>query len=643
MEDWSLTSEYFSLILLVVIALFMHGNESVHKFHRRYFVYIGSLTLSGISILLNIAAVNVISNISGHSIIFAVVLNTAYFLVSWLMVTVMVYYLFLRLFEFIYDNIYILRTRIMLTVIYFIFVLLLVYNFFSGVIFYFDEAGEYCRGPLNFIGYLLPIIDVTLLLVSYIRHRKTVGLATEKVLFVAAPIALLLMIYQMQYPDYLLNGAISAIVNLIIFISYRGERDDRDFQTGLESRHSFATEIMQRTDERSHYQIILVKVRYLSRIVRVYGQSGYNTILFQLGDMFRKLAAGKGMAFRYSEERFALIFDGAETNLCDERLDMITERMERRFKLGKYETVLKFSAIDFRYNGQEWSEEDINSYLTNALHIAMTEDTEKLPFTEEIFFHHQLREYILKSMHTALDDGRFKILYQPVYYHHSGKFESAEALLRMNDEDGKPISPSDFIPIAEETGFLDELLEFLLENVCRLLASGKIKDLNAISINLPIREFLRSDLKVRFRVILQKYNIKPKQVKLEITERDIDETGCNAINMINDLAADGYCFMLDDFGVAYSNLSRVLTIPFETVKIDRSIVLLMGEHENYRSIMREHVVPLFRELGQNVLAEGVETSEMVDFVLESGIDRIQGYYYAKPMTEADLIEWYKAH
>ena len=101
--------------------------------------------------------------------------------------------------------------------------------------------------------------------------------------------------------------------------------------------------------------------------------------------------------------------------------------------------------------------------------------------------------------------------------------------------------------------------------------------------------------------------------------------------------------MLDDFGVAYSNLSRVLTIPFETVKIDRSIVLLMGEHENYRSIMREHVVPLFRKLGQNVLAEGVETSEMADFVLESGIDRIQGYYYAKPMTEADLIEWYKSH
>ena len=640
MNEWSLVSEYFALILLMLIALFIHDTKAVHGFQRRRYYYLAALSLSAIAILLNISATTIIENIADHSVILAMTLNTLYFLVCWLAITVMVYYLFLRVLEFVYDTVSLTRARVLLWLVLLTFTVLLFYNLFSGILFYFDNGKIYCRGPLNFTAYALPIIDVFFLIWSFVKHRRYVGNATQKALFVAIPITLLLIAYQVQYPEHLLNGSILAIINLIIFISYRGDADDLDFLTNLDNRHSFEANLIEKTEKHESYQIILVKIRYFSRIVSIFGQSGYNAILFQLGETMRKLAGDKGTAFRYSEERFALMFNDADTVSCEKRLAETVNRMRERYNLGQYETTLEFYAIDLRYSGQEWHVEDIDSYLNQAVQQALSEDKEVLPFTEQLFFRHQLREYILRSMHTALEDGRFHIYYQPVYYHSSGKFESCEALMRMNDETGNPISPGEFIPVAEETGMLDKLLEFLLENACRLLSGGEIEDLKSVSINLPIREFLRSGLKDRFRTILDRYGVRPEQIKLEITERDVDETGSDALKVINDLHNEGFPFMLDDFGIAYSNLSRVLSIPFESIKLDRSLVLLLEEKAADFNVLKEYIIPLFFQLGQNIVAEGVETAEMADYVLSCGIDRIQGYYYARPMSKKELLEWY---
>ena len=642
MNDWSLVSEYISLILLIIIALFLHGSKAIHGLQKRRNYYYASLILSTVSILLNIACVYVMEDIHGQSTTVAFILNTAYFVASWIMITVMIYYLFLRVLEFVYDKRHINRVRIILIIVLFIFAALLVYNIFSGIIFSFNADGNYVRGPLNAIGYVLPLFEVLMLLFCYTIHRKSVGFATQRVLFVGAPIALLLMVFQMVYPDHLLNGALCAIVNLIIFISYGGDREEQDPLTGLDNRHCFSSEILHRTEGGQKYQIIVIKLRYLSRILRVYGQSGYNTILFQIGEALR-LLAGDGMAFRYSEQRFAIMVSDTDEEKCLERLQAVVDRMKAPWLLGRYKTTLNFTAIDFRYNGERWSVDDINNYLSNAVQLAISEDLQMMPFTEQLFCRYQRREYILNSMHTALKHNRFHVWYQPVYYHASGKFESAEALIRMTDAQGNPISPSDFIPIAEETGLIDDIVEFVLENVCSLLASGKIEDLQTISLNLPIKQFEQDNLKDRFRVVLEKYGITPQQIKLEITERDVEESGQAALEVIKDLSNEGYRFMLDDFGIAYSNLSRVLSFPFESIKLDRSLVLLLEEKGTQHNIMKDHIIPIFKDLNQAVVAEGVETAELAEYVLSCGADRIQGYYYAKPMPEKTLIEWYKQH
>ncbi len=640
MNDWSLVSEYFALILIAIIALFLCGSKPVRGFKTRRYCYIASLAMSAVSILLNIVTVDVIEHIDRFSVPLALALNTLYFFSSWIMITVMVYYVFLRILEFVYNKRYLHGVRIILASIFLCFCALLVYNLFSGVIFCFDDNMIYRRGPLNFVGYILPLIEVLLLLVCFFIHRKNISVATRRVLFVGSPIAIVLILYQTIYPEQLLNGALAAIVNLIIFISYYSSGEAKDFITGLDNRHCFTAELMHRTLGRQSYQVILIRLRCLAEINRKYGQEGGDALLFKIGEAASRLAIG-GMAFRHADEEFVLLYPDSDDETCERRLKTVANSMRKKWQIGIFETDITFSAVEFRYRGQPWSFDDITSFLSISTHTAMADGIEELPFNIQSFCRHERREYIIRSLRSAMQENRFRVLYQPIYYHHSGKFESCEALIRMTDSEDNLISPNEFIPIAEETGLVDLMVEFVLDKVCSLLGSGKIGEIKAISINLPIKQVIEEKLDERFDKILQRYRIKPGQIKIEITERDIEENGDAVLDAIKHLSKLGYRFMLDDFGIGYSNLSRALSLPFESIKLDHSLVLLLEENSKQHEIIKQHIVPMFHNIGQSVVAEGVETAEMAETVLGCNVDRIQGFYYARPMDEKELIEWYE--
>ncbi len=641
MNEWSLVGEYFALIILLVIALFMYGTKPQQGYRRRRICYHAALLLSASSILLNICDVAIIENMQNFSVPIAMGVTTAYFIVTWIMVTVLVFYLIQRVLEFVYDTRHINLVRVILTVVMVCFGLLAFHNLFGGELFYFNAREVYCRGPLNSAAYALPIIDVMVLMTCYVLHHKSVSAATRRVLFVAAPISLLMIVYQMANPEHLLNGAISSLACLIIFVGYRVGHEEQDYVTGLDNRNYYLNEILFRTEGRQPYQAVMIKLRRLSRIAQVYGQAGYNTVLFQTAEALRR-EFPEAMAFRYSEERFTLVFDDASEVECNARLQKVAELLAEPHKLGTNEGSLMYYVVDFRYNGQPWSPESINGYVGSAIQVAIAEETPVVAFDERRFLDYQRRDYVLDSMRTALSDGLFEVWYQPIYHCGTQGFESAEALVRMTDGHGCYISPAEFIPVAEETGMISEIATYVLREICQLLASGEIEELESVSINLPIRQFQDEGLRDRLQVVLDEYRIKPNQIKLEITERDVEENGAAAIEIIEMLAGEGYRFMLDDFGVAYSNLSRVLTLPLESIKIDRSIVMLLDARAGNHEAIEDHLFPFFKALGQYIVAEGVETQQLAEYMMHCGVDRIQGYYYAKPMPRDTLLEWYAA-
>ena len=636
MIRWSLLSEYFALILIVVIMLFFYDSRQVHSARRRLFW--SCLRLSMASILLNIASVYTIENIDRFSVGLNMALNSAYFLVSVLMTTAIAYYLFQRLLEFVYDKHCLLRARIALGLVVGIYLVLLLWNFGSGVIFYFDQAGNYCRGPLNATGFLAPVVEIVLLMLCYARNRKSVGRAMVRIMWTVPPIVLLLVLYQVAYPEQLLNGTISALADLIIFISFQSSRIERDALTSINNRKSFVDELALRTAGRQHYQIILVALKQFARVNQVYGHSSGDAMLFQIAGALRQLSAG-GRLFRYNSVEFLLLMPGSDETEGKARLEKVLDCMRREWPLGEHHVSVPFCAAELTYSGQDCTPEQIVSYLEYCVRLAKEDGCELVRFDGETAQRHRRREYLIQTMQAAVRDGRFQVWYQPVYHRDTGRFDSVEALIRLSDEHGHPISPGEFIPVAEENGMIDSLTWIVLEGVCRLLGSGTVPELKTVSINLSMQQFLRKDLAKRIEDMLQKYGVAPERLKLEITERVLADNGELVRQTMEEMGGRHLEFLLDDFGTGYSNFSSVLDLPFEAVKLDRS--LMKGLIDDPRSrLMADTIIPFFHKLGQQVVAEGIESGEQAEMALRCGADRIQGFYYARPMPESELAEWY---
>ena len=176
----------------------------------------------------------------------------------------------------------------------------------------------------------------------------------------------------------------------------------------------------------------------------------------------------------------------------------------------------------------------------------------------------------------------------------------------------------------------------MLEEVCRLLSGGGLPGLESVSINLSMQQFLDPDLIPRLRRCLEHYGLSPDRLKIEITERvaaqDVDRTA-SVMAQLSDL---GIYFYLDDFGTGWSNLSCALDMPFQCVKLDHSLLTTYPDNPQSRQLVHG-LVSLFHELGVQVVAEGVESRAQADALTACGVDWLQGYYLARPMSEEALL------
>ena len=637
MIHWTLLSEYFALILIVVIMLFFRDRRQVLSPRRRLFWL--CLWTSVASITLNIITVHTIENIGFYTVGLNMVLNSAYFMLSVLMCTFVAYYLFQRVLEYVYDKHCLRRAVLALRLITGAFALIVLWNLKSGVIFSFDENGRYCRGPLNSIGFLAPILEVVVVLICYLRNRKSVSRATTHVIRLMPPVVLLLVAYQLVFPEQLLNGTISALTNLIIFISFQSSRIERDALTGLSNHSSFMAELTLRTDSRQHYQLILVTLNQFARVNQIYGHSCGDALLVQVADTMREMNEN-GSVFRYNSVEFVILLPGAAAEEQEQRLARVLARMRSAWSLGDTSAVVPAYVAEIDYNGQEWTAEQIVGYLDYCIQLAKTEDCELVRFDGATAQRHQRREYIIATMQEAVRTGSFQVWYQPIYHQDTGGFDSAEALIRLADDQGRPISPAEFIPVAEEIGLIDALSWIVLEGVCRLLGSGKVPQLKAVSINLSMPQFQCEDLSGRIGAVLKKYGVAPERLKLEVTERVLASNLDSVQRTMEEMNCRHLGFFLDDFGTGYSNFSSVLKLPFEAVKLDRSLMTGLTRDPRAR-LMADTMIPLFHKLGQQVIAEGIEDSQQADLALACGADAIQGFYYARPMPESQLAGWYR--
>jgi len=238
------------------------------------------------------------------------------------------------------------------------------------------------------------------------------------------------------------------------------------------------------------------------------------------------------------------------------------------------------------------------------------------------------------DLRRAIERKEFVLNYQPIVELETGNIRGFEALIRWQHPERGFISPSQFIPIAEETGLIIPIGQWVLEEACRQIQEWQEQFPQypplQISVNLSSKQFLNSSLIDRIRTVLRETGVNPLSLKLEITESMVMENFDAAIEMLQQLRSLGIELSIDDFGTGYSSLSYLHRFPISTLKIDRSFVSRMSDHNENAEIVRT-IVMLARNLKMNVIAEGVETQDQLAQLAMLECEFGQGYYFSEPL------------
>jgi diguanylate cyclase (GGDEF)-like protein/PAS domain S-box-containing protein len=240
----------------------------------------------------------------------------------------------------------------------------------------------------------------------------------------------------------------------------------------------------------------------------------------------------------------------------------------------------------------------------------------------------------------SIEKGEIFLNYQPQIEIDSGRLIGIEALVRWENPELGPVEPARFIPLAEETGFINQLGKWVLYEACRQMIRWQDAGLYVpkLAVNLSVKQFERGSIVSMVADILKETGLAPERLQLEVTESVIMNTG-DALVFINDLHAIGVGLAIDDFGTGYSSLAYLKQMPVQTLKIDRSFIQDISSDSNDEAIAIA-IIQLGKSLNLSVIAEGVETAEQAAFLLRHGCKLAQGYLFSRPsLAQAVLERW----
>ncbi|MDE7199630.1 MAG: EAL domain-containing protein, partial [Lachnospiraceae bacterium] len=255
------------------------------------------------------------------------------------------------------------------------------------------------------------------------------------------------------------------------------------------------------------------------------------------------------------------------------------------------------------------------------------------------FVEQMRQEKIMEQMlEEAMKEGRIEVFYQPIYSTREKRFVSAEALVRMRDREGNLVPPGAFVSVAEANGKILPLGEIVFDKVCRFFMKEKLEQygLHYIEVNLSVVQCSYSELADDYIGIMEKYQIDPRYINLEITESASMAAKKTLLENMRRLMEYGVHFSLDDFGTGQSNLNYIVDMPVSIVKFDREMSQAFFRDEKAKYVMNA-AMQMIHGMKLKIVSEGIETKDQYLAMEELDIDYIQGYYFSKPLPETEFL------
>ncbi len=419
-----------------------------------------------------------------------------------------------------------------------------------------------------------------------------------------------------------------------------------DQLTGFMNRYGFEQQ-MEKSLQSAHATgtlgyVIMLDLDDFKNVNDSYGQDFGNSLLMRFSMFLKEQFSERAYIFRAGGDEFAMIFENSTTAEARLVTDILIKRVQTAWEIFG---VRLYCTVSIGVVGFPDSDESVNDVVLNA-ELAMYTAKQNgknncIFYTPDLQRDVQGSVEMIRSMRDSIarDYEGFDLAFQP-WVTPDGKIIGCEALMRWKDDD-KNISPGVFIPIAEETGLIIPLGEFVLQRAAE--ACRKINEFLPdfrMSINVSTKQIEKSDIYSSFINILNKEKVDFKNIVLEVTESIHLENSKANSSLIKRFAESGLNIALDDFGTGYSSLSYLHKFSFDLIKIDRAFIKDI-EEDTYYGHLLEMIVEFMHKVGRLVCVEGVEEKEQLEFCSKTKVDIIQGFYFYKPMPFQDLIDLLK--
>jgi len=427
--------------------------------------------------------------------------------------------------------------------------------------------------------------------------------------------------------------------------------------TGLPNRNRFehmVNDQLQR-DPSGRYMVGVARITRLDEINRTLGLSRSDRLLRRLASQMTALANELSYLHRMCDDRgrlelvyqlsgdsFGLLVNTREVNDDFDGLNHALKQLAEPVVQDKLAIELhpKFGAASYPEHGNNAALLIRNAHV--GMEIAPHGRFETGFYAEEYDIYSEGRLTLMSDLREALHEDRTELHYQPKLCLISGSVVGLEALIRWHHPERGWVFPSDFIPLAEETGVITQLTRWAVERGIRDLASlsGDHPDLS-ISINLSARDLASPKLEDLIASILRRYGVETHRLILELTETAAMQDPDKGLKTLERLAASGILVSIDDFGSGYSSLSYLKRLPTTEIKLDRSLIEDIATSDSAKVIVQT-AINMAHTLGYQVVAEGVESEESARIIRQLGCDRLQGYWLGRPLPLKDVREWLAA-
>ena len=509
-----------------------------------------------------------------------------------------------------------------------------VINFFYPILYcYQDHSYQRLAGWCSLV-FVTALYYLAVYFFTYF-HRKALPLDSALFLFLAYSLPLIGIAVQLfaKIKSELLGEALSL---LVLYFTLESNDGEIDFSLDSYNEEALMSEIRGRVHMKQPFTLIDMRLLSDGGMFSLFSPEEKRYLALAILKEIKKLYPPSSV-YVWSEERYLVCLRKSKED-CLEDLGKLREQVEKDYLLFPSLTItVKLSITLFSYPNPLSNEDELFRYLLNQQPRNLGEEKEQ-DNPDENFYRCKRSVLIGEAIQDALTNNRFTLDYQPIYPKGSSQPIALETFLRLEDPILGKIPPSELFPIAKQNGLLPTLGKKHLEIAASFYVKNHLEKygIRHLFIKVSETELYNEALPEVYQAILATYSLPPKLFALEVNEREASFSDTALKGMLHALQEDGFLIVYDNFGDDSTNLIQLLKSSFQGVKIDRKI-LWGAMKDDHRRTLLQNILKALKNNGKTIYQSGVETCEEEEFALTYAADYLEGYYYSRPLPEAEIL------